>query len=451
MTEGYLPRVAVVGRPNVGKSTLVNRLSGTRKSIVGEVAGLTRDRLDVDASWRGKDFVLHDTGGLIESALGAEAGDTITAKVAARALATLEDSDAVLFVIDGTAGVTSDDVALVSRLRKVTAPLLLVANKIDDAGAEVLVHELWSLGLGEPIPVSALHGRGAGELLDRLVEVLPEHGASERTAVPAIAIVGRPNVGKSSLFNRIVGEDRAIVHHEPGTTRDTIDTLVEVDGKTYRFVDTAGIRRRAKTHGVEIFSASRTRAAIGRSNVAVLVIDASDGATSQDQKIAEMVAEAGATAIIALNKWDLIEGPVEAEKSEETLEDRLRFVSYAPMVRTSAKTKRGVSKLLDQLPVVLESSEVRITTAELNQIFADAQQKVPPPRVANKTVKILYATQAGTAPPTFVLFTTGQLPTTWLRFAERLLRERYGFVGAPIHFTVRDRAKDRKTRKERQS
>lgn len=448
MPESRLPRVAVVGRPNVGKSTLVNRLSGQKKSIVGEVSGLTRDRLDVVTSWRGRSFVLHDTGGLVESALSGGSDDSITAKVAARALATIDEADVVLFVIDVSVGVTDDDLVLVKRLRKVSSPLIVVANKSDNLEMETLSHELWQLGLGEPMPVSALHGRGSGELLDRIVDVLPSSTEEPQDDVPAIAIVGRPNVGKSSLFNRISGEERSIVHHEPGTTRDTIDSLVEVDGITYRFVDTAGIRRRAKTHGVEIFSASRTKGAIGRANLAILVIDAAEGATSQDQKIAEMVAEAGVSAIVALNKWDLVQGTVDADAAEESLKDRLRFVSYAPMVRTSASTKRGVSKLLDQIPGVLDSTTIRVPTASLNTLLMEAQQKVPPPRVSNKTVKILYATQADVAPPTFVLFTTGELPITWLRFAERRLREEYGFEGSPIHFSVRTRGAERRRRQE---
>lgn len=438
-----LPKVAVVGRPNVGKSTLVNRLAGRRDSIVGPMAGLTRDRLDATIEWRDRRFILSDTGGLIEAEFASGGSDTITSKVADKALQSLKGADLVLFVVDTKTGVTSDEIALAKRLRRVGVPLVLVANKVEDALKELEVSELWSLGMGEPIPVSALHGRGSGDLLDRIVELLPEAKQDEREPdIPAIALVGRPNVGKSSLFNRIVGEERAIVHHEPGTTRDSIDTVVELDQGTFRFVDTAGIRRRAKTTGVEIYSASRTRAAIERADVTILVVTADEGATSQDQRIAEQVSEAGAAAIVALNKWDLIPDPDQAKVIERTMRDRLHFVDYAPLVRTSARTKRGVGKLLAEIPSVLASREVRVPTPRLNEIVQESQQRTPIPRSRNKNVKILYATQAETAPPTFVLFGTGVVPVSWTRFLERKLREEFGFEGTPINIVTRQRSRE---------
>lgn len=438
-----LPKVAVVGRPNVGKSTLVNRLAGRRDSIVGPMSGLTRDRVDATIEWRGRRFVLSDTGGLIEAEFAGGGGDSITAKVANKAMQSLKGADVVLFVLDTKAGVTSDEIALAKRLRRVGLPLILVANKVEDPQKELETSELWSLGMGEPIPVSALHGRGSGDLLDKIVEFLPPAKPDEQEElIPSIALVGRPNVGKSSLFNRIVGEERAIVHHEPGTTRDSIDTVVELDQGIFRFVDTAGIRRRAKTTGVEIYSASRTRAAIDRADVSILVVSADEGATSQDQRIAEQVSEAGTAAIVALNKWDLIPDPDQAKVIERTMRDRLHFVDYAPLVRTSATTKRGVGKLLAEIPVVLESREVRVPTPRLNEIVQESQQRTPIPRSRNKNVKILYATQAETAPPTFVLFGTGVIPVSWTRFLERRLREEFGFEGTPINIVTRQRSRE---------
>jgi GTPase len=443
MTEANLPRVAVVGRPNVGKSTLVNRLAGRRDSITGPAPGLTRDRLSVEAEWQGRHFMLNDTGGLIEQALGSNSSGTITGKVAAAALSAVDSADLVLFLVDGQAGVTSDDLALVSRLRKVRAPVIVVANKVDSQRDELEISNFWSLGLGEPSPVSAQHGRGTGDLLDRMIELLPETSAHEESLeIPCISIVGRPNVGKSSLFNQLIGEERSIVHHEPGTTRDSVDSLIEIDGRKYRFVDTAGIRKRSKTHDVEIYSASRTRQAIERSDLAVLVVDADDGATAQDQRIARQVAEAGVGAIIALNKWDLIQDPEEARIAERSVGDRLQFVDYASLIRTSALTTRGVGKIFPEIDRVLETRNRRVGTADLNELIQQAQQKAPPPGVGAFHSKILYATQASTAPPTFVLFTTGPLAVSWQRFLERRLREEFDFSGNPIKMVIRERTRE---------
>jgi GTPase len=437
------PVVAVVGRPNVGKSTLVNRLAGARGSIVGALPGLTRDRVDADVSWRGRTFTVTDTGGLIESSLTEPTG-AVTDKVAEAVLGAMESSDLVLFVVDAHAGVTSDDLALVKRLRRLAVPMIVVANKADDAFGESQASQFWSLGLGEPAAVSALHGRGSGDLLDRMVEMLPEAEAGEQDLeIPSIAIVGRPNVGKSSLFNRLVGQERAIVHPLPGTTRDSVDSVVEVGGRRYRFVDTAGIRRRAKTHDVEIFSASRTRSAIGRSDVAILVIDSLDGATAQDQRIARQVSEAGVGAAVAVNKWDLVEGPEQAKAIERSLEDRLQFVSYAPLIRTSALTKRGVLKILPEIDRVLEGRTLRISTAQINELVQQAQSTSPPPRVGPVPAKVLYATQVSTSPPTFILFSTGPIAVSWQRFLERRLRQEFGFEGNPIHLLVRERGNRR--------
>ncbi|HVE76764.1 MAG TPA: ribosome biogenesis GTPase Der [Actinomycetota bacterium] len=439
MTSGPLPRVVVVGRPNVGKSTLVNRLASRRNAIVGPMPGLTRDRLDLEVEWRGRRFTLSDTGGLIEAAMQNPESDTIDSKIASKAMHAVKDADLVLFVVDAHVGATSDELALAKRLRKATVPLIVVANKVDNEAVEASVPDLWSLGLGEPLPVSSTHGTGSGDLLDRIVDLLPEkQQVEERPRIPSIALVGRPNVGKSSLFNQLYGEERTIVHHEPGTTRDSIDSLVEIDGKTYRFIDTAGIRRRAKTHGVEIFGASRTQESIRRADVAILVVDAAEGATSQDQRIAQQVSESGAGAILALNKWDLIEGEQEADRAELSMKQRLHFVGYAPMIRVSAKTGRGITRLAPHIEEVLDARHSRIPTGQLNEIVHEAQQKTPPPRYRTKNARILYATQAETEPPGFVLFANVPvLADSWLKFLERRLREEFGFVGTPMRFHVR--------------
>ncbi|HEX2052961.1 MAG TPA: ribosome biogenesis GTPase Der, partial [Actinomycetota bacterium] len=387
------------------------------------------------------------TGGLIEEALGADAGRTITGKVASAALGAVGAADLVLFVVDGQAGATSDELALVKRLRKVKAPVIVVANKVENRKQEERVPELWSLGLGEPMPVSALHGRGTGDLLDRLYELLPEPSeVDEEAEIAAIAIVGRPNVGKSALFNRLIGEERSIVHDEPGTTRDSVDSLIEVNGSRYRFIDTAGIRRHAKTHDVEIFSASRTRQAIERSDVAILVVDAAEGATAQDQRIARQVAEAGVGCILVLNKWDLITDPEAAKITERTLRDRLHFVDYAMMLRISALTGRAVGKVFPQIERVLETRTRRVPTAQLNELIHEAQQKTPPAAIGGRHNKVLYATQAESSPPTFVLFTTGPLPVTWQRFLERRLREEFDFTGNPLRIVVRERVREERSR-----
>ncbi|MFN2610562.1 MAG: ribosome biogenesis GTPase Der [Actinomycetota bacterium] len=442
MTEprtGSRPKVAIIGRPNVGKSTLVNRLAARRGSIVGPVEGMTRDRVDTEVSWGGRTFTVSDTGGLLESAMRTT-DEGITGKVAAKAVAALNDCDLVLFVVDAEVGITSDEVALADRLRRVDKPLILVANKVDSERDEANVTEMWSLGLGEPMVVSAIHGRGSGDLLDRIVDALPETlDNDEEVPIPSIALVGRPNVGKSSIFNKIVGEERAIVHHEPGTTRDSIDTIVELDGRFFRFIDTAGIRRRAKTQGVEIYSASRTRDAIERADVAVLVVDAAEGATSQDQRIAKQVEKAGVAAIVALNKWDLIKDPDLVETAERSMADRLHFVDYAPMVRTSARTQRGIKRLIGQLDEVLAARTLRVPTSRLNQVIQEAQQRAPAPRSSGRNSRVLYATQASTAPPTFVMFASGGPNITWLRYIERRLRETFGFTGNPIRLVWREK------------
>lgn len=435
--------VAVIGRPNVGKSTLVNRLIKRRASIVSPSSELTRDRLEREIAWRGRSFLLVDTGGLAGNAI--RGSGTLRAHVAEKALAATREADLVVFVVDASETFTSDDFDIAQRIRKLSVPLILVANKVDDVSQEIAAgSEAWSLGLGEPLIVSALHGRGTGELLDRIVDTLPSPGsgrAGQAELEASVAIVGRPNVGKSSLFNLLVGSDRAIVHKEPGTTRDSVDTVVEIGGRRYRFVDTAGLRRRAKTAGVEIYGASRTRESIARADVAILVVDSSEGATGQDQRIAEAVADAGVGAVVAANKWDLITDDEMAAGVETSISERLHFVSYAPLVRTSAVNRRGLAKLIREIDNVLAARSVRVPTAGLNVLIQEAQQRTPAPRSGSRNPRILYATQAETAPPTFVLFTTARPPAAWLRFIEHRLRDEFGFSGNPVRLVVRGRAR----------
>ena len=430
--------VAVVGRPNVGKSTLVGRLSGRRGPIVGRTPGLTRDRLDVQATWQGTTFTLQDTGGLIEEALGPEGLEGLPGKVAEQSFGAIGGADVILFVVDAVVGVTADELALARRLRRQDVPVVLVANKVDNLAGELSAAEFWGLGFGEPYPLSSLHGRGSGDLLDRVVSLLPaeaRHAPSEEVA--AIALLGRPNVGKSSLFNKLVGEERAVVHEEPGTTRDSVDTLLHVDGRAYRLVDTAGIRRRAKTQGLDRPSAARTRAALTRADVAVLLIDVMEGAGHQEQRIARAIEEAGVGIVLVLNKWDLLEGADEAKSAAKAALEKLPFIDYAPMVRISALTGRGTSKLIPKVDEVLAARRLRVPTAELNTFLQAVQQANLPDRQESRDVRILYGTQAETAPPTFVLFSNGDLQPGWLRYLERRLRETYGFGGNPIHFVVR--------------
>jgi GTP-binding protein len=429
-----LPVVAVVGRPNVGKSTLVNRILGRREAIVEERPGVTRDRVLYTAEWRGRPFVVVDTGGLESSPQGALAG-----KVAETAKAAATDADVVVFVVDVTQGVTPEDRAVADVLRRLDHRVVLVGNKADTAARESDAAELFELGLGDPIPVSALHGRGIGDFLDLLTEGFRED-ADETLADRSIAIVGRPNVGKSTLFNRLVGEERSIVHEEPGTTRDAVDTVVEIDGTTYRFVDTAGMRRAARVHeSTEFFGSVRTMRAVERCDLALLLIDATEGISRQDQRIAERIAELGRSAIVVMNKVDAVEGEdLEARKAE--LRRRLPHVRWAPLFGISARTGRGVHKLIDAFDPVLETRATRIPTPLLNAVVDDLQARTPIPS-SGRGARVKYAVQAEVAPPTIVLFGTDRIPDRWLRYVERELRERFGFEGTPLRFVTRGRGR----------
>ena len=430
-----LPRVAIVGRQNVGKSTLLNRLLGAREAIADEQPGVTRDRLEREVVWRGRRFLAVDTGGYVGRASGV---DRLVTRQADQAL---DAADVIALVVDTAVGVQEEDANLARRLRKATAPVLLVANKVDSARQEPLVADLFRLGLGDPIPVSALHGRGAGELLDRLVALLPEAaevtGTDEEDAAaePVFSIVGRPNVGKSSLFNRLVGEDRSVVFEEAGTTRDSVDAVVEWDGRSVRFVDTAGFRRPSRAEGLEYYGFLRAVRAIERSHVSLLVVAADEGVTTEDRKIAARVAEAGRGLVVVANKWDLVPSE-ERARQFVLIRERVEVFPDVPVLRTSALSGMGVAKVPAALLGTQEAWIRRASTSEVNRVVGQAQMSTPPPR---QTGRIRYAAQVGSGPPRFVLFSSGPVPTSYARFIEHRLREGFKLEGVPIRLTFRRR------------
>ncbi|RZS80215.1 GTP-binding protein [Motilibacter rhizosphaerae] len=432
-----LPVLAVVGRPNVGKSTLVNRILGRREAVVEDVPGVTRDRVAYDAQWNGRDFTLVDTGGWERDVTG------LDARVAEQAELAVEAADAVLFVVDATIGTTDTDEAVVRVLRRSGKPVVLAANKVDNARTEAEAASLWSLGLGEPLPVSALHGRGTGDLLDAVLGVLPQPRPAESapSGPRRIALVGRPNVGKSSLLNALAGEERVVVDATAGTTRDPVDEIVELGGRDWRFVDTAGIRRRVHlTSGADYYASLRTRAAIEKAEVAVLLLDASEPLAEQDIRIATMVEEAGRALVLAFNKWDLLDED-RHELLEREVERDLGPVRWAPRVNISANTKRHLERLVPALDTALQGWETRVPTGRLNSFLGQLVAATPPPVRGGKQPKILFATQAASRPPRFVIFTTGFLEAGYRRFIERRLREEFGFAGTPISLSVRVREK----------
>jgi GTP-binding protein len=437
-TSAPQPVLAVVGRPNVGKSTLVNRILGRREAVVEDVPGVTRDRVTYDAQWRGRRFTVVDTGGWDPDAVG------IQKAVAAQAEVAVAAADAVLFVVDVNVGATDSDEAVVRVLRKAKKPVVLVANKVDDERAEADAALLWSLGLGEPYTVSALHGRGSGDLLDVILDALPETPAErfdQEEGPRRVALVGRPNVGKSSLLNRLLGEERVVVDSVAGTTRDPVDSLVEVGGETWRFVDTAGLRRRVShASGAEYYSSLRTQGAIDAAEVVVVLLDASEPISEQDQRVIGMAVDAGRALVIAFNKWDLVDEDRRPQLAKE-IERELARVQWAPRLNVSAMTGRSVDKLAPALHTALEGWETRISTGKLNSWIAELIAQTPPPVRSGKQPKILFATQAGTRPPRFVLFTSGFLEAGYRRFVERRLREDFGFAGSPIEVSVKVREK----------
>ena len=441
--EGYrvmpaLPVLAIVGRPNVGKSALVNRILGRREAVVEDKPGVTRDRVSYKAEWNGRRFTLVDTGGWEPDARGIDKSVALQAEVA------VELADAVLFVVDAMVGPTSSDERVVKMLRKSGKPVILVANKIDDARQEPEAASLWGLGLGEPFPVSALHGRGVADMLDAAMKVLPEVSAvaKEEFGGPRrVALIGRPNVGKSSLLNKAVGSERAVVNDLAGTTRDPIDEQVELGGKVWRFVDTAGIRRRMHLQqGADFYASLRTAAALERAEVAVVLFDVTQPISEADIRIVDMALESGRALVLAFNKWDELDDE-RRKYLEREIEQDLAHVSWAPRVNISAKTGRHLEKLVPALEVALDSWDQRIATGKLNAFIQELAMEFPHPVRGGKQPRILFATQASSRPPKFVLFTTGFLDPGYRRFIMRRLRETYGFEGTPIELGMRVREK----------
>ena len=435
-----VPILAVVGRPNVGKSTLVNRIIGRRAAVVEDRPGVTRDRVSYDAIWNGRVFTVVDTGGWDPDARG------LAERIAAQAEVAVHAADAVLFVVDAVVGITDTDEAVVRVLRRAGKPVVLAANKVDDQRTEAEAYALWNLGLGEPYPVSALHGRGAGDILDAILAALPaspEESFEEAGGPRRVAIVGKPNVGKSSLLNKLAGAERVVVDAVAGTTVDPVDELVELGGRTWRFIDTAGLRKRVKqASGQEYYASLRTAGAVERAEVAVLVVDASQPISEQDLRVLTTISEAGRALVIAFNKWDLVDEERRYYLDRE-IERELVRVQWAPRVRITARTGWHVDRLVPALDAALEGWETRVPTGALNSFLGRLVAEHPHPVRGGKQPRIMFGTQASVAPPTFILFTTGLLEASYLRFVERRLREEFGFVGTPIHLQQRAREKRR--------
>jgi len=435
-----LPVVVVLGRPNVGKSTLVNRVLRRRAAVVEEKPGVTRDRKEFAAEWAGRHFLLVDTGGWSVK------GDGLVEGIRQQAEAALGGADVVVFVVDATIPFTDDDLAVARLVQASSVPVVLAANKADGPGVDLEVGRLWGLGLGEPFPISALHGRGTGDLLDEVVARLPEgEDTPPEEHLPTLAILGRPNVGKSTLLNRLLCQERVLVSPEPGTTRDPIDAVVELDGEPFRVWDTAGIRRASRVdEATEFYSVQRAREALAEADIALLVADATQGITHQEQRLAEEIAAAGAGLIILLNKWDAA-APEDKEVAEDGTGDRLGFVAWAPVLRISARSGARLHRLPAAVRAVLEARRFRVPTPELNRHLRDWQAAHPAPTRRGRRARIMYAVQAGTEPPAVVLFVRGgELSPDYLRFLEGRLRGEYGFLGTPVRLVARSsrRAKE---------
>jgi GTP-binding protein len=433
-----VPVLAVVGRPNVGKSTLVNRILGRRVAVVQDVPGVTRDRVSYDAEWNGREFTVVDTGGWDPDATG------LAERIAAQAEVAVSAADAVMFVVDATVGITDADEEVVKVLRRSGKPVVLVANKVDDERGELEAAVLWNLGLGEPFPVSALHGRGAGDLLDVILEVLPEaprETDDEDEGPHRVALVGKPNAGKSSLLNKLAGSERVVVDSVAGTTVDPVDELVELGGEEWRFIDTAGIRKRVKeASGHEYYASLRTTTAIERAEVAVVVLDSSAPISEQDLRIIRQVEEAGRALVIAFNKWDLVDDERRYYLDREITRELVQ-VQWAPRVNITALTGWHVDRVVRALNTALDGWYTRVPTGVLNAFLGRLVAEHPHPVRSGKQPKVMFGTQASVAPPTFILFTSGKLEDQYLRFIERRLREEYGFEGSPIHLQQRVREK----------
>ncbi len=438
-TDGArLPVVAVVGRPNVGKSSLVNRILQRRDAIVEETPGVTRDRRGFIAEWGGRRFEVFDTGGLEPG------GEGLDARVAEQAQVAIESADVLVLVVDASTGALQDDHLVAESLRRAGKPVVVAANKVDDPRDIPMAAAFHRLGLGEPLPLSALHGRGSGDFLEALVAELPEETGDPDEAWGSIAIVGRPNVGKSSLLNALLGEKRSIVDAVPGTTRDPVDSeLVMEDGRRIRIVDTAGMRREVQIKDpVEYFSFLRSRQTLTRVDAALLVIDVSERVTGHDQRIAQEIVESGRACVVVLNKWDLLgSDAADRERLERFVLERLRFIPWATIVRTSALTTRGVQRVIPALELAISSHRRRLPTSVVNQLVRDAQERKPHPRAGGRSSRILYAVQAAVAPPRFLLFSSGRLEPAYLRYIEHRIREREPFSGSPVEVEVRIRSR----------
>ncbi len=432
------PIVALVGRPNVGKSTLFNRLAGLRKAIVEDTPGVTRDRIYEVAEWTGREFIVVDTGGI-----RFEEGDILASEVRKQSELAIEEADVIVMVVDAREGITPEDEMVAGILRRANKPVILAANKVEDFKKHLGYLEFYRLGLGEPIPVSAIHGMNTDELLDAVVALLPETEEEKDELAVRIALVGRPNVGKSSLLNRLIGEERVIVSEVPGTTRDAIDTPFQYGPNRYILIDTAGIRRKSRIkEPVERYSVLRALRAIERSDVVLIILDATEKVTEQDKKIAGFVHEAGKSNIIVVNKWDLVKKTEKTMKEyDELIREELKFLAYSPILYISALTGQRVKQVLEVVDFVAEQYWRKIQTAELNKVIREAVQLNPPPGAGKKKIRIFYATQIKTGPPFFALFVNypEELHFSYLRYLENRLRENFGFEGTPIRFVLRQR------------
>lgn len=431
---GRVPVVAVVGRPNVGKSSLVNRILGRRDAIVEATPGVTRDRRTFRAEWAGRTFEVVDTGGLEPGAEG------LDARVVEQAQVAIQAADVIVLVVDAVAGPLEDDLLVAAELRRTEKPVLVAANKVDDPRDEPAATTFYRLGLGDPVPLSALHGRGSGDFLQRLVDRLPAEEGMPDSDWASAAIVGRPNVGKSSILNALLGEARSIVHEVPGTTRDPVDSLLDLgEGRRLRIVDTAGMRRQVQLKDpLEYYSWLRSRQTLERVDVAILVIDASEGVTGHDQRIADDIVSSGLACVVVLNKWDLVTtDETDRVRLDDSFEDKLRFLDWAVVLRTSAVTKRGIGRLMPGVTEAIGSHRRRLPTSMVNQLVRDAQERRPHPRAGGRSARILYAVQARVAPPTFILFATRRLEVSYLRFIEHRIREAEPFPGTPLRVQAR--------------
>ncbi|MGE5391480.1 MAG: ribosome biogenesis GTPase Der [Deltaproteobacteria bacterium] len=433
------PIVAIVGRPNVGKSTLFNRLVGARKAIVEDIPGVTRDRLYDNTDWLDREFIIIDTGGI-----RMDESDSMTREIKMQAELAIDEADVIVFVVDGRGGITPEDEEVADLLRRSDKPIVLVANKIENFGKQMDYYDFYSLGLGDPIPISAMHGMNTDELMDAIVKYFKTPaGEYEDDDTTKIALIGRPNVGKSSMVNAFLGEPRVIVSDIPGTTRDAIDTLFQYNGKKYTLIDTAGIRKKSRIkESTEKYSVIRSLKSIERADVVLIMLDAMEGVIEQDQRIAGYVAEQAKAHIIVVNKWDLVEKDEHTmHKFDKKIREDLKFLSYAPIMYVSALTKKRIFKVLEIVDFVAEQHNRRITTAELNRVINEAMMLNPLPGGGNKKVKIYYTTQVRTAPPTFVLFSNhpNLVHFSYLRYLENVMRKNFGFEGTPIKLLVRQK------------